>query len=94
VFIFAAIASLIRRHEPVDVVTLAGELRAMDVLNSIGGSTYIGELTDFDPDDCAHCDARAPRRRSVDESAGDRKGARTDRGCDGWRTRRETRRVG
>jgi replicative DNA helicase len=47
--IFAAVESLIRRHEPVDVVTLANELRAMGRLNTIGGSQYLAELTDFIP---------------------------------------------
>lgn len=47
--IFEAIKSLAARKEPVDVVTLAAELRTRDRINTIGGQQYLGELTDNIP---------------------------------------------
>ena len=47
--IFEAIQALSGRSEPIDVVTLAAELRARERLNTIGGSQYLGELTDTIP---------------------------------------------
>jgi replicative DNA helicase len=47
--VFESIQSLAARREPVDVVTLAAELRARDRLNTVGGAQYLGELTDTIP---------------------------------------------
>ena len=46
------------RGEPVDIVTLAAELRARNQLNAVGGPQYLGELTDEIPT-LAHCEAHA-----------------------------------
>lgn len=47
--IFEAMGSLVDANVPVDVVTLARELRARDRLNTVGGAQYLGELTDDIP---------------------------------------------
>ncbi len=47
--VFAAMAALIKRHEPVDVVTVAAELRAKERLNTVGGTQYLSEITDTIP---------------------------------------------
>jgi replicative DNA helicase len=47
--IFESVQSLKSRGEPVDVVTLAAELRARERLNTVGGAQYLGELTDTIP---------------------------------------------
>lgn len=44
--ILEAIIRIHARGEPVDLVTLGAELRAMDRLNAVGGPQYLGELTD------------------------------------------------
>ena len=44
--LYEAIQALASRKEPVDVVTLAAELRARERLNTVGGAQYLGELTD------------------------------------------------
>lgn len=46
------------RGEPVDVLTVAAELRARDRLNAVGGAQYVGELTDELPT-LAHCESHA-----------------------------------
>ncbi len=42
--IFKAMLTLFERHEPVDVVTLAAELKKLGILKEVGGSTYLSEL--------------------------------------------------
>ena len=44
--LFESMQALNTRREPVDVVTLAAELRARERLNTVGGAQYLGELTD------------------------------------------------
>jgi replicative DNA helicase len=47
--IFAAIAELFIRNEPVDLVTLTNILREQDRLEEIGGATYLANLVDTVP---------------------------------------------
>lgn len=47
--IFAAIKRLYETHSPIDVLTLADELRNNDHLDQIGGGAYLTELTNFVP---------------------------------------------
>ena len=47
--IFDAVHALSERGEPVDIVTLSQELRAKERLNTVGGTQYLGELTDTIP---------------------------------------------
>ncbi|MEE8430473.1 MAG: replicative DNA helicase [Candidatus Desulfatibia sp.] len=47
--IFAAIAELFSRNEPVDLVTLSNILRAQNRLEEIGGATYLARLVDTAP---------------------------------------------
>ncbi|MEZ4407733.1 MAG: replicative DNA helicase [Polyangiales bacterium] len=67
--IFEAIQGLSARREPVDVVTLAAELRARERLYTIGGAQYLGELTDVIPT-TAHAESHA---RIVADLAGVRR---------------------
>lgn len=56
--VFDAMAALVARGVPVDVVTLAAELRAMDRLNTVGGAQFLGALTDEIPT-LSHCESHA-----------------------------------
>lgn len=56
--IWEAMNRLHDRREPIDVVTLAAELRVRERLNTIGGSQYLGELTDAIPT-VAHVETHA-----------------------------------
>ncbi|OIN98508.1 replicative DNA helicase [Candidatus Desantisbacteria bacterium CG1_02_38_46] len=47
--IYRAIASLYDRGEPIDLVTLANELRKGEILEKIGGATYLTSLLDAVP---------------------------------------------
>jgi replicative DNA helicase len=47
--VFEGMVALAARQVPIDVITLAGELRGRDRLNAIGGAHYLGELTDQIP---------------------------------------------
>ncbi len=67
--IFEAIQALSTRREPIDVVTLASELRARERLNTVGGAQYLGELTDTIPT-IAHVESHA---RIVADLAGVRR---------------------
>ncbi len=67
--IFEAIQAVAGRHEPIDIVTLASELRGRDRLNTVGGAQYLGELTDTIPT-IAHIEAHA---RIVSDHAGVRR---------------------
>lgn len=72
VVIFEAMLALQARDEPLDVVTLATELRARKRLNTVGGGQYLGELTDTIPTTAhIHAHARIVRdlarwRRAID----------------------------
>ncbi len=67
--IYEAIQAISARREPVDIVTLAAELRARERLNTVGGAQYLGELTDTIPT-IAHIESHA---RIVADQAGVRK---------------------
>lgn len=56
--VFAAMCSVADRGEPLDVVTIAAELRATDRLNAVGGMQYLGELAECTPT-TAHAAAHA-----------------------------------
>jgi replicative DNA helicase len=47
--IFTAIKNLYDKHIPIDVLTLADELRNNGLLETVGGPTYLTELTNFVP---------------------------------------------
>ncbi len=47
--IFEATKKLYERHSPIDVLTLANQLRSDGVLDIAGGSSYLTELTNFVP---------------------------------------------
>ena len=74
--VFDAMGRLAGRMEPIDVVTLSAELRAMERLNTVGGAQFLGELTDTIPV-VAHCDTHA---RIVLEHSARRKVAEIARG--------------
>ena len=44
--IFEGIAALHQRREPVDLLTLTEQLRVQEVLDKVGGSPYLVQLTD------------------------------------------------
>ncbi len=67
--IYEAIQAISARREPVDIVTLASELRARERLNTVGGAQYLGELTDTIPT-IAHIESHA---RIVADHAGVRR---------------------
>jgi replicative DNA helicase len=67
--IYEAIQAISVRREPIDIVTLASELRARERLNTVGGAQYLGELTDTIPT-IAHIEAHA---RIVGDAAGVRR---------------------
>ncbi|MFZ1258504.1 MAG: replicative DNA helicase [Candidatus Saccharimonas sp.] len=73
--IFAAIMRLYERHKPVDLLTLTEELKKKDQLETVGGSAYLTELTNYVPT-AAHAHAyaelvqqKAVRRRLIKASA-------------------------
>ena len=47
--IFGGMMRLYEKHKPVDLLTLTDELRKKDELDTIGGSAYLGELTNYVP---------------------------------------------
>ncbi len=47
--IYAAVEKLYERREPIDVLTLADQLKNSAVLEVIGGASYLTELTNFVP---------------------------------------------
>jgi len=47
--IYSAIKKLYESHKPIDVLTLADELRNSGSLESVGGGAYLTELTNFVP---------------------------------------------
>ncbi len=73
--IFAAMFRLYERHRPVDLLTLTEELKKKSELETVGGSAYITELTNYVPT-AAHAAAyaelvaqKAIRRRLIKASA-------------------------
>jgi replicative DNA helicase len=67
--IYEAVQAISSRREPVDIVTLASELRTRERLNTVGGAQYLGELTDTIPT-IAHIESHA---RIVADLAGVRR---------------------
>src|SRR5512145_1752336 len=47
--IFSVIAELSDRNEPVDLITLSNALRDKQILDSVGGTTYLASLVDNVP---------------------------------------------
>lgn len=73
--IFAAMHRLYERHRPVDLLTLTEELKKKSELETVGGSAYLTELTNYVPT-AAHAEAyaelvaqKAIRRRLIKASA-------------------------
>lgn len=73
--IFEAMMRLYERHKPVDLLTLTDELKKKDNLDTIGGSAYLTELTNYVPT-AAHAETyaemvaqKAVRRRLIKASA-------------------------
>ncbi len=73
--IFGAMMRLYEKHKPVDLLTLTDELKRKDELDSVGGSAYISELTNYVPT-AAHAETyaemvsqKAIRRRLIKASA-------------------------
>lgn len=48
-FIYEAIVKLYEHHSPIDVLTLADQLKMSNRLTEVGGSSYLAELTNFVP---------------------------------------------
>lgn len=73
--IYGAMMRLYEKHKPVDLLTLTDELKRKKELESMGGSAYLTELTNYVPT-AAHAEAyaeivsqRAVRRRLIRASA-------------------------
>lgn len=73
--IYGAMMRLYERHKPVDLLTLTDVLRKKDELDTVGGSAYLTELTNYVPT-AAHASAyaemvaqKAVRRRLIKASA-------------------------
>jgi replicative DNA helicase len=73
--IFGGMMSLYEHHKPVDLLTLTDQLKKKDELETIGGSAYLTELTNYVPT-AAHAEAyaemvalKAVRRRLIKASA-------------------------
>lgn len=72
--IFGAMLRLYERHKPVDLLTLTEELKKKKQLETVGGSSYLSELTNYVPT-AAHAEAyaelvaqKAVRRRLIKAS--------------------------
>lgn len=73
-YIYEAIAALYERRSPIDVLTLADQLKNMAQLDLVGGAAYLTELTNFVPT-AAHVEQyadivaqKAMRRRLISVS--------------------------
>ena len=73
--VFGAMMRLYERHRPVDLLTLTEELKKKSELETVGGSAYLSELTNYVPT-AAHAEAyaeivtqKAVRRRLIKASA-------------------------
>ncbi len=74
--IYGAMMRLYEHHKPVDLLTLTEELKKKSELETIGGASYLTELTNYVPT-AAHAEAyaemvalKAVRRRLIKASAG------------------------
>lgn len=47
--IYTAVKNLYDKHSPIDVLTLANEMRNTGTLDNVGGASYLTELTNFVP---------------------------------------------
>ncbi len=56
--VFGGMMRLYEKHKPVDLLTLTDELKKKDELDTIGGSAYLSELTNYVPT-AAHAEAYA-----------------------------------
>ncbi len=56
--ILTAMLAVRAKRLGLDILTLTGELRAMERLNAVGGAKYVGELTDYLPT-AAHLESHA-----------------------------------
>lgn len=56
--LWEVMCELARREHPIDVLTVVSELRFRERLNTVGGSQYVGELTDTIVT-VAHCETHA-----------------------------------
>lgn len=72
--VFGAMLRLYEKHKPVDLLTLSDELQAKKQLETVGGSSYLTELTNYVPT-AAHAGAygdivrtKAVRRRLITAS--------------------------
>ena len=72
--IYDAVAKLYEKHSPIDVLTLADQLKASGNLDMVGGPTYLTELTNYVPT-AAHAEQyadivaqKALRRRLINAS--------------------------
>lgn len=72
--VFASMMRLYEKHKPVDLLTLSDELQAKNALDTVGGSSYLTELTNYVPT-AAHAAAyadlvrtKAVRRRLIKAS--------------------------
>lgn len=73
--IFGAMMRLFERHKPVDLLTLTDELKKKDEFETVGGTSYLTELTNYVPT-AAHAEAyaemvsqKAIRRRLIKASS-------------------------
>lgn len=73
--VFGGMMRLYERHKPVDLLTLTEELKKKDELDTVGGSAYLTELTNYVPS-AAHARSyaelvagKAVRRRLIKASA-------------------------
>ncbi|HEY5695819.1 MAG TPA: replicative DNA helicase, partial [Candidatus Saccharimonadales bacterium] len=73
--IFSGMMRLYERHKPVDLLTLTDELKKKDEFDTVGGTAYLTELTNYVPT-AAHAEAygelvaqKAVRRRLIKASA-------------------------
>ena len=73
--IYAGIIRLFEKHAPVDLLTLTDELKKKDDIDTVGGSSYLSELTNYVPT-AAHAKSYAEivaqaavRRRLIKASA-------------------------
>jgi len=72
--IFENVKVLYDKHSPIDVLTLTNQLKAHNVLDTVGGSSYLSELTNYVPT-AAHVEQyaeivsqKALRRRLIQNS--------------------------
>ena len=73
-YIYAAAVALYERHSPIDILTLTEQLKNNQLLDVVGGASYITELTNFVPT-AAHVEqyaeivsTKAMRRRLIKAS--------------------------